>query len=251
MELTRALPRGSGADDVDELWRAFAATADSDVRERLILHYSPLVKLVVRRLGAGLPGAVDHDDLLSDGHIGLMDAISKFDVERGLKFQTYAVSRIRGAIIDGQRATDWVPRQVRSRIREVNEAQATLEHKWGRTPTDQEVAAALEVTINELLAIYTEASYVQVMSMDAADWVDDGPGTNADSGCVADAVPLGFGSAVRHLPKRDQIIISLYYWERLTLTEIAQVLGVSESRISQVHARALVRLRSTLSAAAS
>lgn len=245
------LPRASETDQIDDLWRAFAATADPDARERLALHYSPLVKFVVGRLGAGLPRAVDRDDMLSDGLMGLLDAIGKFDVHRGPQFQTYALSRIRGSIVDGQRASDWVPRQLRTKLRDVSAAQTALEHKWGRSPTDQEVAAALDVTVKELFAIYSEASYTQVMSMDTPEWGDGFPGTSADFASAADAMPLGFGSAVRLLSERDQIIISLYYWERLSLTEIAQVLGVSESRISQVHGRAIVRLRSTLSAPAS
>jgi RNA polymerase sigma factor for flagellar operon FliA len=239
-------PRDSEADPIDDLWRAFARSADPDIWKRLVLHYSPLVKLVVGRLTAGLPSAVDPDDMLSDGLIGLMDAIRKFDFERGLKFQTYAISRIRGSIVDAQRASDWVPRQVRTRIRSVSATQARLEQQWGRSPTDQEVAAALEITAKELFAIYSEASYTQVMSLDAAEWADGVSGTGADS----DALPLDFHPAVRRLPQRDQIVLSLYYWERLSLTEIAQVLGVSESRISQVHGSAIRMLRSSLSVAA-
>jgi RNA polymerase sigma factor for flagellar operon FliA len=241
----------SEADDYDdslvERWRAYTATGDPEARGRLALHYAPLVKFVVGRIRARLPASVDQVELTNDGVIGLLDAISKFDVERGLQFQTYAVPRIRGAILDGLRASDWVPRLVREKIRDVSAAQATLEQRLGRAPTDREVATALAITVGELGAIYSENSYTQVMSMDAAEWADDIPGPRAHSEDSEDAMPVGFAAAIQGLPERDQIIVSLYYWERLSLGEISQVLGVSESRVSQLHGRATMRLRGKFS----
>ncbi|RYJ00270.1 MAG: sigma-70 family RNA polymerase sigma factor, partial [Actinomycetales bacterium] len=139
---------------VDALWRRFKADGDRDARDRLVVHYSPLVKFVAGRVRSGLPASVDQNDLVSDGVLGLMDAVDKFEPERGLQFQTYAVTRIRGAIVDGLRGADWVPRSVRERIRDIDAAQTRLEARLGRTPTDEEVAAELELSIDELRKVY-------------------------------------------------------------------------------------------------
>ncbi len=140
--MTKATPEPE-ASQVDGLWERFKATGDEDARERLILHYSPLVKFVAGRIGAGLPSSVDPGDLVSSGVFGLIDAIERFDPERGVKFETFAVPRIRGAVYDGLRQLDWVPRSVRSRARDVERAFSELEHKLGRGPTDEELAAAV------------------------------------------------------------------------------------------------------------
>jgi RNA polymerase sigma factor for flagellar operon FliA len=172
-----------------------------------------------------------------------MDAIEKFDLSRGLKFETYAVPRIRGAIIDGLRGTDWVPRLVREKVRDISAAQATLERRLGRAATDPEVASELGVTVRRLRAIYAETAYVAVTSL-------DGPVLNGDAGLRAmprnpvadDDIPAGLMNAVGDLPVRDQIIVALYYWEGLSLAEIGQVLQVSESRVSQLHSRAALTM---------
>ncbi|MGH3666688.1 MAG: sigma-70 family RNA polymerase sigma factor, partial [Acidimicrobiia bacterium] len=142
--------RGPETGQVDALWERFKASADADARERLILHYSPLVKYVAGRIGAGLPRSVDQNDLASYGLFGLIDAIDKFELERGFKFETYAINRIRGAILDELRALDWVPRSVRSRARQIETAVAELEHTLQRAPTDQELADTLEMDVGDL-----------------------------------------------------------------------------------------------------
>ena len=152
--------------DVSDVWEAYKSTGDRELRNKLVLRYSPLVKYVAGRIRPGLPQSVDMADLLSDGVLGLMDAIEKFDPERGLQFQTYAVPRIRGAILDGLRATDWVPRTVRNKIREIERAQATLEHQLGRTPDDQEIAAELGISIAELRQLYSKVAYTGVAYLD-------------------------------------------------------------------------------------
>ena len=232
---------------VDLLWRRFKDDGDKDARDRLVLQYSPLVKYVAGRVRSGLPSTVEQADLVSDGVIGLMDAIDKFDPDRGLQFQTYAVSRIRGAIVDGLRASDWVPRSIREKIRDINAAQAGLERQLGRAPQDDEVAAELGITVAELRTMYSQTAYTSVVSFEAATLDDEEtPRAAVDLPGADDDIPPGFLAAVRELAERDQIVVALYYWERLTLAEIGQVLGVTESRVSQLHTRATMTLRRKL-----
>ncbi len=237
-------------DAVAQWWADFKSHNDQEARARLVLHYTPLVKYVVGRLRSGMPAHVDQNDLLSDGVMGLMDAIEKFELTRGLQFQTYATQRIRGAVVDGMRSADWVPRAVREKIRAIDLAQAALEHGLGRPPTDDEVAVELEITVPELRRMYTEVSYTRVVSSDALE-LDEGSHAQSTVGPADfdDGLPDGFLPAVRGLPERDQIVVALYYWEHFTLAEIGQVLQVSESRISQLHTRATLTLRRTLAAA--
>src|SRR5690242_21443923 len=148
------------------LWQEFKETGDQRLRERLILHYSPLVKYVAGRVGVGLPPNIEQADLVSYGIFGLIDAIEKFDLERAIKFETYAISRIRGAIIDELRAIDWIPRSVRYKAREVEKAYASLEAKLHRSPTEPEVAVRLGMTLDELHAVFSQVSYVNVVALD-------------------------------------------------------------------------------------
>ena len=230
---------------VDDLWRRYKTDGDRDARDRLVVHYSPLVKFVAGRVRSGLPSSVDQNDLVSDGVIGLMDAVDKFEPERGLQFQTYAVTRIRGAIVDGLRSSDWVPRSVREKIRDVDAASARLEHQLGRPPKDKEIAAELDLTLEELRKVYTLTAHTSVVSFETV-LDDDAPRARSDLPGADDDLPPGFLRAVRELAERDQVVVALYYWERLTLAEIGQVLGVTESRVSQLHSRATMQLRRKL-----
>lgn len=235
---------------LERLWRSFKETGDPDARERLIVQYAPLVKYVAGRVRAGLPPQVDQADLISDGIIGLMDAIDKFDPDRGLQFQTYAVRRIRGAIIDGLRRLDWVPRSVRDKFREIDAAQVTLERRLGRTPEDSEVAAELSISVAELRSTYGKISYTHVKSIDemgATYENDPAQGMTFLADHDMDDRTEEFLRDVRRLPDRDRVIVALYYWERFTLAEIGLILGVSESRVSQLHTRAMLTLRRQLS----
>jgi RNA polymerase sigma factor FliA len=200
---------------------------------------------VAGRVRSGLPASVDQNDLVSDGVIGLMDAVDKFEPERGLQFQTYAVQRIRGAIVDGLRSSDWVPRSVREKIRDVDAAGARLEHRLGRAPKDKELAAELGMTLEELRKVYTLTAHTSVVSFETV-LDDEAPRARADLPGGDDDLPPGFLRAVRELAERDQVVVALYYWERLTLAEIGQVLGVTESRVSQLHSRATMQLRRKL-----
>jgi RNA polymerase sigma factor for flagellar operon FliA len=238
----------AGADVLDELWFDFKSTGSTAARNQLVLHYSPLVKYVAGRVRSGLPQSVDSADLVSEGVIGLMDAIDKFEPDRGWAFQTYAVPRIRGAIIDSIRAADWVPRSVRSRTRDVDRAREKLQHQLDRSPTDAEVCEEAGITLAELRALkdrptsFSSAEDDELAALDdLAPAVDDALEDEATRGAL-----LG---ALRTLPERDQVVIALYFFEGLTLGEIGQVLQVTESRVSQLRSRATASLRDGLALA--
>ena len=231
---------------VEELWQGYKATGDLELRNRLVVQYSPLVKYVAGRVRSGLPQSVEQNDLISEGVIGLIDAIDRFEPERGLQFQTYAVPRIRGAMVDSLRSSDWVPRSLREKKRDIERAQATLETKLGRTPSDGEVAAELGIAVAELREAYRKVSYTNVASIDELGLGDELVPTAPDGSSDSDMGPELL-EAVHQLAERDQIIVALYYFEGLTLAEIGQVLGVTESRVSQLHTRVTMTLKTKLS----
>jgi RNA polymerase sigma factor for flagellar operon FliA len=245
---------------VAEIWREYKETGDKALRERLILHYSPLVKFVAGRVGVGLPPNIEQADLVSYGIFGLIDAIEKFDLSRAIKFETYAISRVKGAIIDELRQIDWIPRSVRSKARDVERAYAALEAKLHRTPTEPEVAAELGISLDDLHAIFSQVSYVNVVALDELLNVN---GERGDKVSLVDTLedtraddPVRvfekhetkhlLGKAINMLPEREKIVVTLYYYEGLTLAEIGQVLGVTESRICQMHTKAVLQLRAKL-----
>jgi RNA polymerase sigma factor for flagellar operon FliA len=211
------------------------------------------VKFVAGRLAAGLPKTVDTGDLVSAGVVGLMNAIDKFDPANGAKFETYAIPRIRGAILDGLRALDWVPRSVRSRSRSVQDAIAALEHQLGRTPTDEEISAELKISVEELEKWLSDIAAGSVgpldhVAMDNTAAEADAqiqPGRAMEEGELRAAMR----AEISKLPEREQAILILYYEDGLTLSEIGEALGVTESRISQIHTKAVLQLRSRLAAA--
>ncbi|MGE5763373.1 MAG: RNA polymerase sigma factor WhiG [Mycobacterium leprae] len=243
-----------------ELWRRFKESGDRELRDRLILHYSPLVKYVAGRVGVGLPPNIEQSDLVSYGIFGLIDPIEKFDIERAIKFETYAISRIKGAIIDELRAIDWIPRSVRYKAREVEKAYASLESKLHRTPTEAEVAAELGISLDDLHTIFSQVSFVNVVALDELlnvggekgdrlSLVDTLVDTKAEDPVAAfesEETKLLLARAINTLPEREKIVVTLYYYEGLTLAEIGQVLGVTESRICQVHTKAVLQLRGKL-----
>jgi RNA polymerase sigma factor FliA len=223
------------------MWREYRATASPELRNRLVLQYAPLVKYVAGRVRSGLPQTVDPGDLVSEGIFGLMDAIEKFDLSRGLEFQTYAVPRIKGAMIDSLRAQDWVPRSVRDKIRAIEKAQATLQARLDRAPTEAEVAAELGISAHALRDLYAKVSFTSVTATEDLVIVDDAPAPG--EAMEDDAVRALLLRHVRELRERDQVIVALYYYEGFTLAEIGRVLGVTESRVSQLHTRAVLALR--------
>ena len=235
---------------IEELWHDYKSTGDPRLRNHLVLQYSPLVKYVAGRVRGGLPLSVESADLVSEGLIGLMDAIEKFDPERGWTFQTYAVPRIRGAIIDSIRATDWVPRSVRNRLREIEQVSEKLRHDLTREPTDDEICIAAGIDLAQLrVARARPSSVVRVREEELAALDDLAPAVDAalDDESTREALI----AALRTLPERDQIVITLYFFEGLTLSEIGQVFDVTESRISQLRSRATKSLRDALAGALS
>ncbi|KAA5832557.1 RNA polymerase sigma factor WhiG [Saccharopolyspora hirsuta] len=252
------------ADDVEAgivaLWQAFGERRDQELRDRLVLHYAPLVKYVAGRVGTGLPSHVEVSDLIQSGIFGLVDAIEKFEPERGLKFETYAMQRIRGAILDDLRAQDWVPRSVRSRARDVERALERLEAKLQRTATDAELAAELELSLDELRELFAQLQMTSVIALDdligagpmqasLAETLPDDRAEDPVAALVDRDSRRQLAEAVERLSERDRVVVTLYYFENLTLAEIGKVLGVTESRVCQLHTRAVLRLRTKLTEA--
>lgn len=250
-------------DDLATLWERYTDSQDESAREQLILNYSPLVKFVAGRVAAKLPNTVESADLISYGIFGLIDAIKKYDPARGIKFETYAITRIRGAIIDELRALDWVPRSVRSRARDIENAIATLEGRLNRTPEDCEVAEEIGLSMKELQDAYTKISYTSVVSFDEiwapnsdrddrsslASVVKDESAPDPVASFESEEIKVILADAIEKLSERERTVVALYYYEGLPLKEIGQVLGVTESRASQLHTKAVLRLRARLHAA--
>jgi RNA polymerase sigma factor for flagellar operon FliA len=246
--------------ELKDLWRRYKGDGDERARERLVIAYSPLVKYVAGRMSSGLPAHVEEADLISYGLGGLISAIERFDLAREIKFETYAITRIRGAIIDELRTLDWVPRSVRARARAIERANQKLEARLQRAPTDEEMAAELEIGVDEFQESLMQISRSTIVALDelwstsdssgdAISLLDTLPDRGApDPSALVDQAELRdrIAAAIGALPEREKLVIALYYYENLTLREIGEVLGVTESRISQLHTKAVLRLRSKL-----
>ncbi|GAB6875760.1 FliA/WhiG family RNA polymerase sigma factor [Thermaerobacter litoralis] len=241
-----------------ELWRRYRTTADPESWEALIREHLPLVRYLAGRMVIHLPPQVEMDDLISYGIFGLMEAIKRYDPSRGVKFETYAYTRIRGAMLDGLRAMDWVPQGLRRRAREVEACYRRLENRLGRPADDAEVAAELGLAPEEFGELLRDLARTTVVSLD-----DVLPSDSDDPALVLDrladpsaADPLAaatladlrrrLAEALAALPERERLVVTLYYYEGLTVKEIAEVMGVSPSRVSQLHTRAILRLRAHL-----
>ncbi|MEW5693216.1 MAG: RNA polymerase sigma factor WhiG [Candidatus Hydrogenedentota bacterium] len=245
--------------EIDELWEKFRRTSDLQIREKLVLKYAPLVKYVAGRLAICMPPNVEFDDLVSYGIFGLIDAIDKFDPDRDIKFKTYAASRIRGAIIDELRALDWVPRSTRTKARQVEQALADFELRHGRPATDKELAYELGVNEEDVVKIIQEVSGTTLMSFEdvwysgndsdditLADTIEGPDKTRPEYHIEKEEIKRILIDAIKELPERERMVITLYYYEELTLKEIGAVLNVTESRVSQLHTKAVLRLRGKL-----
>ena len=246
--------------ELGKLWIKFKDTNDQEIRDKLILNYSPLVKYVAGRVSSTLPQNIESGDLVSYGIFGLIDAIEKFDLSREIKFETYAMARIKGAIIDELRSLDWVPRSVRQRSRELERAMVELENKFRRAPTDEEVAVALNINVENLHALLTQLSYTSIVALEDL-WSTGGEkdekvsliDTIEDTAVQdpSDVFEIGemkdiLAQAIERLPEREKIVVALYYYEGLTLREIGEVLSVTESRVSQLHTKAITRMKAKL-----
>ena len=256
--------RADGADqsELARIWASYKATGEREFRDRLVLNYSPLVKYVAGRVASGLPRNVEQADLVSYGIFGLIDAIDRFEPERGYKFETYAITRIKGAIIDEMRHMDWVPRSVRAKARAIEQAYGRFEAEKQRTPSDKELAAETGMTPSQLQTALSQISFVGVVALDE---VLTGVGDRGDGVTLGDNLPdPGDGpstmfeveemrhilaNAIDGMPDREKTVLSLYYYEGFTLSEIGAVFGVSESRACQIHTKAILHLRAKIDAA--
>jgi len=229
---------------------------DPSQKEDLILQFAPLIKLIVNRIALRLPPHVDAEDLINSGVIGLMDAIEKYDPTKGTSFKTYAEFRVKGAILDELRTLDWFPRSIRQKVNRLESAYASLERQLGRAATDEEAAAALNVDLDEFYEILAQASAVSLVSiydtgredgeerslLECINSGEDDPARILESQEIYEIV----GRAIERLPEKERIVVSLYYHDELTMKEIGQVLSLTESRVSQIHTKAVLRLRAKL-----
>jgi RNA polymerase sigma factor for flagellar operon FliA len=250
---------GLSPDEVDRLWAAFQESESATVRDKLIQNYLYLVRYVAGKMAMSVPPSVEIDDLVSAGVVGLMDAVGKYDPGRDTKFETYAVARIRGAIVDDLRSLDWVPRSVRRKARMVEEAYSRLENELGRAADDEEISKKLNMSIAEFKNMVDEIVSAGLLSLDDFVGNQDGERTtriidlvcSKEAGTPSTSLEIDemreiLAEAIMNLPDKERTVVALYYYEDMTLKEIGRTLGVSESRVSQIHTKAMLRLRGRL-----
>jgi RNA polymerase sigma factor for flagellar operon FliA len=236
----------------------YKCAIDAETKDKIIVEYAPLIKYIAQKIASRLPANIQLDDLISCGVIGLMDAIDKFDPSRDNKFKTYAEFRIRGAILDELRAQDWVPRSVREKAKQVEKAYAKIEHETGRPATDDEMCAELQCTLEEFYDLLNKAKSVSLLNIDDAQTFSRGDkklmmgllehrrSSNPDAAMTYKRAQERIKEGIKSLPEKQRLVLSLYYYEDLNLKEIGQVLDVTESRVSQLHTQAIIKLRAKL-----
>lgn len=242
--------------NVDKEWKTYKKTKSPEIREKLLTQYLPLVKSVAGRMAIGFPRSVELDDLVSTGVVGLIEALGNFDPKRGVKFETYAVPRIRGAILDELRALDWVPRSTRAKSRAIERTVAKLENKLGRMPTDDELAKALKISVKDLLWDLEDVSGTSIMSLDEMVYreeddrqvprIETVESLNKDNvlgELEKEELKAFLTNSITRLSEQEKLVVALYYYEELTLKEIGDVMKISESRVSQIHTKAVLKLR--------
>lgn len=234
--------------DIYALWKEYKAGKSVEVRNKLAEYYLPLIKIVGGRLAVSLPPHLDRDDLLSSGFFGLMDAIDRFDITRNIKFETYAGVRIRGAMIDYLRSKDWIPVTMRQKIRKYEQTVYQLETELGRSATDNEIAEALEISLDELQVLISQCNAATIIPLDEYLKTDMPEAVEANPADTAEYFELKdtLARAIDRLPEKERTVVSLYYYEELTLKEISLILHLSEARISQLHTKAIFRMRNYL-----
>lgn len=243
----------------EELWKEYKQTQDLKLREFFIEKYAPLVKFVAGKVAVGMPSNVEFDDLVGYGVFGLIDAIDKYDPNKKIKFNTYAVTRIRGAILDELRSIDWVPRSVRQKTREIEDTVAELEGRLGRPVTDEEIAAAMGVSLENFHQLLVKVSGTSVISLtdlrfgrdeneesSFGDIIESPASLNPDVIVEREEIKQIIIDSINELPEREQQVLVMYYYEDMTLKEIGKVLHVTESRVSQIHTSANIKLRAKL-----
>ena len=246
-------------EDEIKMWKKYKRTKSQALREDIVKKYLYLVKYVAGRVAIGLPPNVEFNDLVSYGILGLFDAINKYDVSQGNKFETYAVARIRGSIMDELRKLDWAPRLLRKKAREIEKKCKELEEKYGRVATDGELAKSLNMSTGELSSIYSDLNSTTFLSLDEVWQNDDGNKPISRLQTIEDSLVTNqfnyvhqnevkelLAGAIGDLPEKEKLVIVLYYYENLTLREIGEILDVSESRVCQIHTKVITRLRSHL-----
>jgi RNA polymerase sigma factor for flagellar operon FliA len=246
-------------EDESELWRRYRREAIREIRDFFAMKYAPLVKYVAGKVAIGMPQNVEFDDLVSYGSFGLLDAIEKFDPDRDIKFKTYAMTRIRGAIFDELRSIDWIPRSIRQKAKQLEETITMLENKLGHTVEDEDIAKELNISPEELQSLLTKISGTSIISLNDIWYLGDDndevsfmetlespSNLNPDSLIEKEEIKSVIVEAIKQLPDKEKKVIVLYYYEDLTLKEIGEVLDVTESRISQLHTKAIMRLRGKL-----
>jgi len=260
---TAGLPRAADASRAEkteeELWQQYRKNRDPAIREAFIKQYAPLVKYVAGKVAVGMPNNVEFDDLVGYGVFGLLDAIDKYDPDKNVKFKTYAVTRIRGAIFDELRLIDFVPRSVRQKTREIESTISSLEAQLGRTASDQEIANAMGMDESEYMKVIQKISGTSIISLNdlwysgddndkvsIGDSIESPSSLNPDVMVVNEEIRRVIVEAINELPEKEKKILVLYYYEDLTLKDIGQVLQVTESRVSQLHTKAVLHLRSKL-----
>ncbi len=245
--------------DEEELWGNYTKSHNSDIREHFVKKYAPLVKYVAGKVAIGMPNNTDFDDLVSDGVLGLLDAIEKFDPARKIKFKTYAVTRIKGAIFDGLRERDWIPRSIRQKAKEVENLILELETKYGRPASDEELAASMNLQIEDFNKLMLNISGTAVISLNdiwhvgsdddevsMIETIESPVSLNPDVLVEKHEVKNVISKVIQGLPEKEKEVIILYYYEDLTLKEIGEVLDVTESRVSQLHTKAIIRIKAKL-----
>ncbi len=245
--------------DEEELWKKFVKTQEQDIRDYFVIKYAPLVKYVAGKVSMGMPQNIEFDDLVSYGVFGLIDAITKFDPDRGIKFKTYAMTRIRGAIFDELRSIDWIPRSIRQKAKQIEQVISELENKLGRTVEDEEIARELGVSNDEFQSLLNKLSGTAILSLNDIWYMGDDKdelsimetleapdSMNPDVLIEKEEIRDYIVEAIKKLPDKEKKVIVLYYYEDLTLKEIGEVLEVTESRVSQLHTKAIMRLRGRL-----
>ena len=241
----------SEADDkeIALLWEQYGKKKDREIRDRIIEHYLPMVNVIAGRLAISLPAHIEKDDLISSGFFGLLDAVDRYDVSRGNKFETYAGTRIRGSMLDYLRSKDWIPISLRARIKEYERAVARLEGTLGRVPTDDETAQELGITVPELHRIEMEINASTVVPLEdylrqETEYTASDPTESVEKQELKQCL----AKAIDKLSEKERLVISLYYYEELTLREIGMILHLTEARICQIHSKAIIRLRGFLAA---
>lgn len=239
-----------------DLWVKYSKTSDPAIREYFIKKYAPLVKYVAGKVSVGMPHNVEFDDLVSYGTFGLLDAIEKYDPSKEVKFKTYAMTRVRGAIFDELRSIDWIPRSIRQKAKQVEKIIVELENKMGRTADDEEIAQELDISVDEFHSLVSKLSGTSLVSLndiwhgnDESDelsfieTIESPANLNPDVMVEREEIKQVIVEAIKKLPDREKKVVVLYYYEDLTLKEIGEVLEVTESRVSQLHTKAIMRLR--------